>query len=223
MTLGDPETGPWRTIVGIVDDVRHSGFAADPKPELYTPFSQTPWRSMNVVLHAPSLDVNAATATLREALRAEDPGIGAGAVSSMPSLIAQSVAPERLNMVLLGVLSGLALVLAALGVYAVVNYSVATRTSEMGLRLALGASPRDVLRLVVTEGVRLAVAGTVIGLIGAWAATRLLQSILFGVSATDPITFVAVPFLLALVTVLASWLPARRAARVEPITALRND
>jgi putative ABC transport system permease protein len=206
-----------------VDDVRHSGFAADPKPELYTPFAQTPWSAMNVVLHAPSLDVASAASELRETLRSIDPAIGAGQVSSMPSLIAQSVAPERLNVVLLGLLAGLALVLASLGVYAVVNYSVATRTSEMGLRLALGASPGDVLRLVIAEGVRLAAVGAVVGLLGAWAVTRLLSSILFGVSATDPVTFIAVPCLLVLITVVASWLPARRAARVEPITALRNE
>jgi putative ABC transport system permease protein len=223
MTLGDPTKGPWRTVVGVVDNVRHSGLAENPKPEMYTPFLQTPWSTMNIVIRSPRLDQGTVTGVVRDALRALDPTLGLGPVSTMPSLVKASVAPERLNMLLLALLAGLALFLAALGVYGVVNYSVATRTGEMGLRMALGARPDDVVRLVLGEGIKLAIVGTVIGLFGAWATSRLLAGLLFGVGATDPITFVAVPLTLVGVTLLASWLPARRAARVDPMVALRSE
>jgi ABC-type antimicrobial peptide transport system permease subunit len=159
----------------------------------------------------------------REVVRDADPQLAIIGIRAMTELVAGSVARQRLTMLLLGLFGAVALALAAIGIYGIISYGVKRRTREIGIRMALGARPADVRRLVVGQGMRLAFAGLVIGIAGALAATRLMRGLLYGVSATDPTTFVSIALLLAAVAFLASWIPARRALASEPTAALRTD
>jgi len=161
--------------------------------------------------------------TVKEVVRSLDKNVPFSQVSTVEQLLANSVAPRRLNLALLAVFAVIALALALAGIYGVMSYTVATRTREIGVRVALGAQARDVLRLVVGQGIRPALAGVAIGLIASFALTRLMTRLLYGVSATDPLTFIAVPVLLTAVALLACWIPARRATKVDPMLALRCD
>jgi putative ABC transport system permease protein len=159
---------------------------------------------------------------VRNAVRGIDPDLPIFGIKTMEELMSETTAQRRLNTVLLGTFAGLALVLAAVGIFGVMNYSVTQRTQEIGIRLALGAQRGDVLKLVVGQGMMLALIGVVVGLFGAWALTRLLANLLYGVSATDPVVFGAVAGLLGLVAVVACYVPALRASRVHPTVALRE-
>jgi putative ABC transport system permease protein len=170
-----------------------------------------------------SNDALAATSYARAAVRAVDPQLGMSDVATMEQVMSDATSDRRLNMLLFLMLGGLALALAAVGVYGVVAYSVSQRTHEIGVRMAIGARPIDVLRMVLNEGTRLAIAGVVLGSVVALGASRMIRGLLFNVSATDPATFAAVPVGLLAVALLASYLPARRATRVDPITALRDS
>jgi ABC-type antimicrobial peptide transport system permease subunit len=162
-------------------------------------------------------------AAVRGEVRAIDKDQPLSHIRTTEELVAGSVSQRRFNMSLLAVFAGLALLLAAVGIYGVMSYSVERRTREIGLRMALGAQTRDVLRLVVRQGMTLTLIGAVIGLIAALGLTRLIKSLLFGVSATDPVTFFVIPLLLALVALLACYLPARRATKVDPLAALKAE
>ena len=219
---GNTSQTPWATIVGVVGSVRHLGMDVEPRPEVYFPYMSSP-------PFGPIIAVRTSTApdTLIAAMRGEvhalDQSVPVSQFSTIPQLITKSVAPRRFNMLLFGVFAGVALLLAMSGIYSVMSYAVTQRVHEMGVRMALGAQRRDVQRLVIGQGMKLALTGITLGLIAAFALTRLMSSLLFGVSATDPATFAAVSVLLAFVAMVACYVPARRATRVDPMIALRYE
>jgi putative ABC transport system permease protein len=216
---------PTMEIVGVVGDV-HFGLGTDPQAEMYLPYRQAdlllPVFQLSVVLRTAG-DPALQTAALRSALAEIDPNQPLVKVRTMEENMATTVAQPRFRTWLIGILAMLALVLAAVGVYGVMSYTVTQRTSEIGVRVALGAQPKDVFRIIVGQGLRLALFGVGVGLAAALVLTRLLQSFLFGISAYDPVTFIAVSLLLTLVAVAASYFPARRATRVDPMIALRYE
>jgi predicted permease len=222
ITFSDPQKGPWHVIVGVVRDIRNWGLAADPTPETYVSLRQNPKPVMTLIIRAEG-DPLPLEASVRAELRAFDQELIPEQVATMRQILSRSLAPRRLNLALIGALAALAVALAAGGLYSLIAYTVAQRTHEIGIRLALGAERGDILWLVLWQGFRLAAIGIALGLAGAVAATRALRSLLFGVSPTDPLTFVAAPLLLALVALLACWFPARRATRVAPLVALRVE
>ncbi|MGH9402899.1 MAG: FtsX-like permease family protein, partial [Terriglobia bacterium] len=215
-------TWPPMEIVGIVADVDQSGLDAGPRPELYAPFAQHPPQSAMLAVRTksnPTQFVN----VVRSRILTIDPDQPVSAVKTMDEVIEASVGRPRLVMLLLGLFAGVALLLATVGIYGVISYSVAHRTQEMGIRLALGAQQRDILRLVAGQGLGLALVGVAIGLGGAVALTRVMKALLFQVSATDPATFVGIALVFALVALLACYIPARRAMKVDPMEALRHE
>ena len=215
----DRTANPWMEIVGVVGDVKYEGLDTPTAPAYYMPFLQNPIRGMNLIVSA-SLPPAALTAAVRTQVRNIDPEIPVARVSTMEQLIDESVAQPRFRTFLIGIFSAVAMLLAAIGIYGVVAYSVSQRTQEIGIRMALGAQRADVLRMVVRQGMRLTLMGVVLGVIGALALTRLTANLLFGVGATDPVTFAAISILLICVALLASYIPARRAARLDPMKAL---
>ena len=227
ITLDDGNPRPLE-IVGVVSDVRHFGLDADPRPELFVPYVQTSpllwqWteRTMTVVVRPPRS--TPPVAMLRVAIGGVDPDVPLAHVTTLEELVAQSVGARRATLLLLSLFALLALALASIGIYATMAFTVSQRTHEIGVRMALGADPRDVTRHVLRQSLRMTVAGIGIGIAGAFALTRALTSLLFGITPTDPITFAAVTALLVTVAMIASWQPARRAAAVDPMAALRTD
>ena len=219
--FGPPGT-PWITIVGIAGDTRNMGIDEEPTPVLYIPFRHFTLPFMSVVVRGPG-GVAAAGSAVREALRGVDPDLAIDEILPMRTVLRESIATARFGTLLVTVFALSAVVLAAVGLYGLISYSVAQRTREIGIRVALGARPGQVMRPVVREGMTLALIGVGLGLAGALATTKLLSSYLFGIGATDPLTFVAVAVLLLLVALAASYLPSRRALRVDPLTALRAE
>jgi ABC-type antimicrobial peptide transport system permease subunit len=187
------------------------------------PHAVAPWWSFFTYVVRTNGSPEALTTAVRRELRALFPTAAIRNVQTMDAVLHDSVAPARLSMRLIGAFAIVALVTAALGVFGVLSFVVSQRTRELGIRMALGAAPADVRRMVIAYGGRLAVAGLVIGLVGSFALTRLISSMLYGVAPTDPVTFTAVSGILLGIGVLASWLPARRATRIDPIAALRSD
>jgi predicted permease len=222
LKIVNPEqSSDWRTIVGVVGDVRYRGLDEEPQPTVYTPFAQTPFMWLYVMVRSPG-NVESMVRTLRAAVPSVHPSLTAGNVKPMTDVIAQSVAEPRFNMSLVSAFAALALLLASIGIYGVIAYSVAQRTHEIGVRMALGAARPDVLRLVLFEGIAIALAGVALGLAGALGLTRVMAGLLVGVSPRDPLTFGAGALTLLTVAVVASYVPAMRAARVEPMAALRE-
>ncbi|HZM69837.1 MAG TPA: FtsX-like permease family protein, partial [Candidatus Cryosericum sp.] len=219
---GTTNTNPWMEIVGIVGDVRHQALDQAPREEFYVPCSQRPVREMNVVVSARG-DAAGLAGALRAQVRAVDPDQALADVQPMETLVGQSLAPRRAALLLLGVFAAVAVLLAAVGLYGLVAYSVAQRTHEIGVRMAIGARANDVLVMVLRQGLSLTAVGVAAGLAAALVLARLMAGLLYGVGAADPWTFVAVPLVLTLVSALASVLPARRAARVDPMAALRSE
>jgi len=212
-------------VVGVVGDVKHAGLAVEAGPEMYTAFAQAPWSSVDLVVRtAPAANPTRSAATaLRAAVRQVDPEQAVARIETLESLLAGSAARTRFTLSLLALFAGLALLLSAVGLYGVMAWSVGERTHEIGIRMALGARRAEVLRMVVGQGSTLILAGVASGLLLAFALSRLLARFLFAVSATDPLTFLAVPVILALVALLATWLPAERATRVDPLVALKAE
>jgi putative ABC transport system permease protein len=212
----------WREIVGVVGSVRHRARGEEPKPEMFVPYSQVPGPNLNMTVRT-QVEPASFAATLRRAVTAIDANLPLFEARTMEERLFESVAQPRFRTALLGVFAALALVMAVVGLYAVMAVSVAQRTHELGIRIALGARRRDVIGLVVKQGVKLVGIGIAIGLVGAWALTRVLTTLLYEVKPTDPLTFLAAPVLLIVVAILACWAPARRAAGVDPLTALRDE
>ncbi|MEK6301901.1 MAG: ABC transporter permease [Acidobacteriota bacterium] len=216
-------------IVGVVGAVKHNGLDDEPSPTLYGPLDQVPKSNLAFLTSNMSLAIRTGVQPLalqtgvRNEVQAVDGEVPASSMKTMEQFLSTSVAPRRFNLLLLLVFAAAALLLAVTGIYAVISYSVTQRTHEIGVRLALGAAPRDVLRLIVGKGMALALAGVGVGLIVSVAITRVMKSLLFDVSATDPATFAAVSVILAGVALGACFVPARRASRVDPMIALRNE
>ena len=212
-----------REIVGVVADVRRNGLDVNVQPEMYVSHVQKPERRLNVVIRTEAEDALQLAQAARAEVKAFDPNQIIWRTQTLDQLLSTSVAPRRFNMLLLGIFAGVALVLAAVGLYGVMSYSVSWRTREIGIRMALGARRADVLRLVVRQGMTMTLIGLALGLVGAFSISRVLRGLLHGVSPTDPLTFVAVSIVLLAVALLACLVPARRATRVDPIIALRTE
>jgi putative ABC transport system permease protein len=224
LTFGNPadSTTTWMTIVGVVGDVAQEGVTAKPYPQLYRPIEQNPRRSVIVSIRTDRDPLQLASAA-RQVVRAVDRDLVVNDVQPLQARVAESIARPRLSVWLLAGFAAVALVLAAIGIYGVMAYTVAQRTREIGVRMALGADPVSVKRLVVWQGMQPALVGVAIGMITAFAASRYIASMLYGVSALDPITFVLVPLFLATIALLATYLPARHATRVSPTVALQSE
>ncbi len=220
--LGPNPNAPWQSIIGVVSDAHNFGLDTDARPEVYVSYLQSPSDRMRLVIRTSTEPLNFISA-IRAAVHAVDKDLPLAQVMTMDELLARSIGKQRLTLFLLVFFAAVALSLAAVGVYGVMSYSVAQRTHEIGVRIALGAQTRDVLRLVIRQGMMWALSGVAIGLVGALALTRLMRGLLFGVSATDIATFAIVAFLLTGVALLACWLPARWATRVDPMVALRYE
>jgi putative ABC transport system permease protein len=228
--LGPNWTDRPRQIVGVVGDVKSGSLDRPARPEMFIPYTQVPPHILALVVRlAPvSWVIRARQGTVpidavRQAVLSVDANEPIASVKTMEALLSGSIARRRFNMLLLGTFSLLALILSAVGMYGVLSYSVAQRTHEMGIRVALGAQRRDVLRLVIGQGLKLALVGVAAGVAGALGLTRFLSSLLYGVKPTDPLTFIGVSAIAIAVALLASYVPARRAMRVDPMTALRHE
>jgi predicted permease len=227
LSLDRPGEGIWYTIVGVVGDVHDAGLESPPTPSIYYPMvrvSSEEWapRSISLVVRGGGTPA-AFVAPIRAVVRSLDPNLPLAQVRPMSEVVERSIARTSFTMLLLVAAAAVALVLGSVGIYSVIAYVVSQRTREIGVRMALGATRHDVSRMVLGEGLAITSLGIAVGLAGALALTRLMLALLFGVSPTDPTTFVAVPALLTGVALLASWVPARRAARVEPLVAIRCE
>ncbi len=214
--------GPARVIVGVAADVRLQGLSLAATPTIYVPHAQDPRRGMTFVVRTDGDPLSLAGA-IRNAIQTVNQDQPVIRIETMEQVVMASLAQSRFSAVLLSLFAALALALAAVGIYGVMAYSVTQRTREIGLRMALGAQARDVLGLVIGQGLKLALVGVALGVLAALALTRLMKSLLFGVSTTDPLTFSLVAALLLTVALLACWIPARRAAKVDPMVALRYE
>ena len=204
-------------MVGVVGRVKMEGLSQDSKRvQGYFPFWQIPFSGMTVIVKAAG-DPNQLIAAAREQVKQVDPDQPIYNIRTMDEIRAESVAAERLNLTLLSIFAGIALVLAIVGIYGVMSYTVTQRTHEIGIRMAIGAQQRDVFKMVMGQGMMLALIGVAIGLVGAFALTRLMATMLFGVTATDPATFAAIAILLTAVALMACYLPGRRATKVDPV------
>jgi predicted permease len=215
--------GPWVTVAGIVGDVRQIGLAEPPREELYLSFRAVSSQEMSMVVRTGADEPERLGAAVTAAIRGVDPEQPVFGVMSMEQVIAHASGERRISMVLLLVFAGMALLLSAIGIYGVMAYTTTQRRHEIGIRLALGAGGPDVLRMVVGQGMRLVLVGLAAGVFGAWLVSRVLESQLFGITAQDPVTYLGVALLLGVVALLAVWLPARRATRVDPMISLRTE
>jgi len=223
--VGVPIVAADMTVVGIAADVKHVSLREASSPEVYVPYTQNPWPSlatMHVAVRATG-DPNGVLSGIRSALREIDPELPIANVATLSEVVDASVAQPRFSMLLLAAFAGLSLVLACVGLYGAVSYAVVQRTPELGVRLALGARPGDILAAVLGDGMKIACAGTAAGLAVAWAAMRVLANFLYGVEATDALTFAATSLLLLAVAAAACYLPARRAAAIDPLIAMRSE
>ncbi|HMF55990.1 MAG TPA: FtsX-like permease family protein, partial [Pyrinomonadaceae bacterium] len=223
----EQETDNWYEIVGVVSNIKHKGLDAREKPELYVSFLQPlfpDWRMgpMYLVVRTSS-DSAGMAASVRREVMAIDVDQPVSDVKTMNERIGESLSERRFNMLLLGLFAAVALALASIGIYGVMAYSVAQRTHEIGIRMALGAQAGDILRMMIGQGMMFALVGVALGLIAALALTRLMSSLIFGVTATDPLTFAIVSLVLTAVALVATLIPARRATRVDPMVALRYE
>jgi putative ABC transport system permease protein len=212
----------WREIVGVVGDVRQFRLEAAPRPMVYFPFQQYPQPVVTLIARTAG-DPFSLAGSMKQAVYEVDKDIGIFKIAPLERMVADTTTQRRALMTLLAVFSALALALATIGVYGVMAYAVAQRTHEIGLRMALGAQAGDVLKMILTQGLKLALIGVAIGLAAAFSLTTWMESFLFGVRPTDPLTFGLIAVVLPCVSLLACWIPARRATKVDPMVALRVD
>jgi ABC-type lipoprotein release transport system permease subunit len=221
--FGRSPSAPVATVVGVVGRVKLGGPTVDSNlVQGYFPFLQVPVGAMTFTVKT-AVEPEQLIAAARRQVLAADPEQPISQIGAFKQMRAAAVAPQRLNLLLLGLFAAVALTLALVGIYGVMSYAVTQRAHEIGLRMALGAQRSDVLKLMIMEGMTLALAGALLGLGGALALTRLMKTLLFGVSPTDPLTFAAITLLLTFVSLLACWIPARRATKVDPMTSLRSE
>ncbi len=215
----------WMTIIGVAQDIRHFGFDRDEAPAFYNLYEQQdqPWKRWVVLAVRSQSEATATLRSIKEKIATVDNQIPVTEVATMTQVMSSSLATQRFNVTLLGIFAALAFLLAMVGIYGVISFSVSQRTHEIGIRMALGAKTSDVLQLILKQGLLLALIGAGIGIVGALALTRLMESLLFGVSATDPITFSVVFLILVIVALVACFVPARRAAKTDPMIALRYE
>jgi putative ABC transport system permease protein len=216
------EDSPWRTIIGVVSDEKQDSLASETKPEIFQSHLQYAQTQMSIVVRT-SVAPESLIGAVRGEIRALDKDLPPYDIKTMREVLYESASRERFTTLLLAVFATLALALAAVGIYGVMSYTISQRTHEIGVRMALGAGSGDVLRLILGQGLRLALAGVGVGLLAAFVLTRLMSKLLYGVSATDPVTFAAIALLLATVALAACYIPARRATRVDPMVALRHE
>jgi putative ABC transport system permease protein len=219
---GENFNAPWMTVVGVVGDTKHYDLVEEPRMRFYKPYAQDAWNSMALVVRS-EVDASSLSAAVRREVIAVDGNQPVFGVRTFTQLFSASIARQRFFALLMAAFAGLAMLLAVIGIYGVVAYSVAQRTREIGIRMALGAQARNVLRLVVKQGMALTLVGVAIGLLASFALTRFMEKLLFGVSPTDPTTFASIALLLAVVALLACYIPARRATKVDPMVALREE
>ena len=222
ISLVDALTGPWLTVIGVVENVHQVTLDSEPYPQMYEAYSQNPGWGAALVVRAASDPMNLISA-VRTQVSAIDKDQPLYNVRPMEQVLADSVSRQRFNMLLIGIFTAVALVLAAVGIYGVISYSVSHRSHEIGIRMALGARQADILKMVIEHGLKLALAGVGIGLVAAFILTRVMSSLLYGVSAIDPFTFASGAIVLIGVAVMACYIPARRAAKVDPMIALRYE
>ena len=223
ITFDDPRKDPkWVMIVGVVGSIRHRALDVDPQPEYYRPVAQWPQRQLILTVRS-AQDPRSLASTVRPEIQAIDPDQPVASVRTLEAVAAESIAPRRISVVLLGAFAGIALLLAGVGIYGVISYLVVQRTHEIGVRMALGAQRGDVLRLVVGHALKLVAIGTVIGLVLALLSTRTLSALLYNVGALDATTFILVTIMLAAIALLASYIPALRATRADPMIALTHN
>ena len=221
--MGGDDSPVFLTVVGVVGRVKMEGLSQDSnRVQGYFPFWQLPFNGMTVIVKATG-DPNQLIASARDQVKQLDPDQPIYNIKTMDEIRSESVAGERLNLTLFSIFAGIALVLAVVGIYGVMSYTVTQRTHEIGIRMAIGAQQRDVFKMVLGQGMMLALIGIAIGLVGAFALTRLMASMLFGVTATDPATFAAIAVLLTAVALMACYLPGRRATKVDPVISLRYE
>lgn len=221
--IGGPASErPWLTIVGVVGDVKHKSIDSEIKPQIYWSYLQTPHPFMTLVVRS-AFDLSDIIAAVRGEVWAVDKDQAITDVKLMEQYVSNSLSRHRLNMALFSAFAALALILAAVGIYGVMSYSVTQRTREMGVRMALGAEGRDLIKMVIRQGMTLAITGVIIGLAASLGFTRVLSSLLYGVDARDPMTFAGIAIFLTLVAIAACYIPARRATKVNPMTALRHE
>ena len=211
-----------REIVGVAADVKFNTLNAADVEEMYLPMAQVPWPNTTLLVRS-AANSQSLVRAVRSKIAEVDPSLPVSGISSMEEVVDASVAQPKLTMQFVGVFAGFALLLAAIGIYGLIAYTVSARNQEMGIRVALGARPADILRLVVGQGMRMTGIGVVVGVVVSLALTRLLTSLLFGVHATDPLVFGAAAFILTGAAFVACYIPARRATRVDPIIVLRYE
>jgi putative ABC transport system permease protein len=214
-------SSPWREVIGIVKDVRQNDFVATPKRQMYFTYRQLKNIQANALVVRTNIDPMSLAVSVRNAIWSVDKDQTVADIDTMDDIVAKAVARQRFSMLLLGLFAALALLLASIGIYGVMSYSVAQRTREIGIRIALGARRADVLQMTVKQALKLVGAGMILGLGAAFLLTRVMATLLYGISATDPITFIGISVVLLAVAILASYVPALRATKVDPITALR--
>ena len=219
---GPKSEAPWMSIVGVVGNIKSDGFDRPDQPHLYVPIFQNPAYAMAVYLRT-DVSPTSLTQSLREQVKAVDRDLPVFGERTMEQVVADSVSRRKFAVQVVGLFGILALVLAAVGIYGVIAYSVTQRTREIGIRVALGASRSAILRWVLKQGMFLTMAGVAAGLIGAFALTRLLRTLLFGIGPTDFVTYAALAILLTIVALVACYIPARRATKVDPLVALRYE
>jgi putative ABC transport system permease protein len=221
--FGTDPKAPALTVVGVVGRVKMESLDDDSnRVQGYFSFAQLPFGGMTIIVKGVG-DPNQLIASARQQVRAVDPDQPIYNIRTMDEIRGESVAPQRLNLILLSLFAGIAFVLAIVGIYGVMSYAVTQRTHEIGIRMAIGAQPRDVFRMILGQGMFLTVIGLVIGLLGAFGLTRLMGAMLFAIKPTDPLTFTAVALLLAGVALIACYVPGRRATKVDPVNSLRYE